>query len=213
MERYNFLKKLDELLAKVPEEDRKEMLYDYEEHFSFGLANGKTEAEIVSELGDPYVIARDLLADYRQMKMAKPEMVEPENIMNQYHQMDQKKVNASRKQTSTSTVSSTLAAIGLGFFNLIFVLGPVLGLFGAYIGLWAAALVLLISPLFTLGSLFFTELEQTLMVFFLSLITCSLGIFLSVGLTYIGKYGLSGLRSYGKFNLKVIRGDKGEFVA
>ncbi|MDZ5474031.1 DUF1700 domain-containing protein [Bacillus sp. 31A1R] len=60
-----FLKRLETLLSKVPESDRREMLYDYEEHFQIGLANGKSVEELTAELGDPYVIARDLLADYR----------------------------------------------------------------------------------------------------------------------------------------------------
>lgn len=208
MERNHFLRKLDELLARVPEKDRKEMLYDYEEHFSVGLANGKTEAEIVSELGDPYVIARDLLTDYRQMRVEQSNSIEFERM-----QQDQIIFHADKKSSPSQTVNSTIAAIGLGFFNLVFVLGPLLGLLGAFIGLWASAFIMLISPLFTILSLFTNDIDETILIFFISLIFCGLGILLSVGLSKLGKYSLKGLRSYVQFNMKIIRGEKGEVRA
>lgn len=214
MERYNFIRKLEELLAKVPEDDRKEMLYDYEEHFSVGIANGKTEAEIVLELGDPHVIARDLLLDYRQTKMLNAELDETEEkLMEDLSQSYKNSVNIAQKQSSSSTVNSVLASIGLGFFNLVFVLGPVLGIFGVFIGLWAAVLVLILSPLVTIGAFIFNGLEVAILVFFMSLITLSLGIFLGIGLKYATSAFYKGLKNYGKFNMRVIKGNKGEFVA
>ncbi|HEX3043732.1 MAG TPA: DUF1700 domain-containing protein [Bacillota bacterium] len=61
MSKNEFLKKLDKALAEVPENDRKEILYDYEEHFRNASAAGKTEVEIIDSLGDPESIAKQYL--------------------------------------------------------------------------------------------------------------------------------------------------------
>ncbi|NDI35997.1 DUF4097 family beta strand repeat-containing protein [Chengkuizengella sediminis] len=68
MNKNEFLKQLEFLLKDVHEADRREILYDFLEHFDIGLANGKSEEELVRELGDPKVIAKDLLSDYRVTK-------------------------------------------------------------------------------------------------------------------------------------------------
>jgi hypothetical protein len=61
MNKNEFLTKLDKALADVPEGERKEILYDYEEHFRNASAAGKTEAEIINSLGAPEFIAEQYL--------------------------------------------------------------------------------------------------------------------------------------------------------
>lgn len=56
MNKKEFMKKLKQLL---PEKDRRDILLDYEEHFLSGLNDGKTEEEIVAELGSPEEVARE----------------------------------------------------------------------------------------------------------------------------------------------------------
>jgi len=56
MNKKEFMKKLKQLL---PEKDKRDILLDYEEHFLSGLTDGKTEEEIVSELGTPEEVARE----------------------------------------------------------------------------------------------------------------------------------------------------------
>ena len=43
----------------MPEKERRDILLDYEEHFNSGLSEGKTEEEIVSELGTPEEVAAE----------------------------------------------------------------------------------------------------------------------------------------------------------
>lgn len=62
MNKNEFLTKLDQALVGVPEGERKEILYDYEEHFRNAGAAGKTEAEISHSLGTPEFIAEQYLA-------------------------------------------------------------------------------------------------------------------------------------------------------
>jgi uncharacterized membrane protein len=184
MVKNEFLDTLEYLLSRVPEQDRKEMLYDYQEHFEIGLANGRSQAELIAELGDPHVIARDLLADYRIGR-------------------------AEKDKTPSNMGRAILAAISLSFFNLIFIIGPVAGLFGAYIALCAVSFGLTILPLAILGSYFFGySYESFLVNFFVSLTTFSLGVLMSIGMIYVGKFFYNVVLRYIKFNVKVIKGDK-----
>jgi len=98
-----FLKRLETLLSKVPENDRREMLYDYEEHFQIGLANGKSVEELTAELGDPYVIARDLLADYR---VGKDEAVQQKDEVQEQIQPLQEQIQPFQPQPSQQEVNS-----------------------------------------------------------------------------------------------------------
>ena len=68
MAKNNFLKELSKLLKKLPEEERIDILQDYEDHFAFGLEEGKTEEEIVKSLGSPSQIAKEILANYHGLR-------------------------------------------------------------------------------------------------------------------------------------------------
>ena len=54
---------------RLSEKERADILKDYEEHFTFGLEEGKREEEIVASLGSPAQIAKELLADYHIEKV------------------------------------------------------------------------------------------------------------------------------------------------
>ncbi len=56
MNKKEFMQKLKQLL---PDEDKRDILLDYEEHFLSGLSDGKTEEEIVAELGSPEEVAKE----------------------------------------------------------------------------------------------------------------------------------------------------------
>lgn len=184
MVKNEFLDKLEYLLSRVPEHDRKEMLYDYQEHFEIGLANGRSQAELIAELGDPHVIARDLLADYRI-------------------------VRAEKDKTPSNIGRAIIASISLSFFNLVFILGPVAGLFGAYVALCAVSFGLTILPLAILGSYFFGYSYESFFVnFFVSLTSFSLGVLMSIGMIHVGKFFYNVVLRYIKFNVKVVKGDK-----
>jgi uncharacterized membrane protein len=108
MNKAEFMKTLEQLLGRLPEAERKEVLYDYEEHFQNGLADGKTETDIIRALGDPRMIAKQYVAN-ESIKRA-----ESHNFF-------------------SNIANAVLATVGLGFFNLIFVLGP-------FPALWSAVL-------------------------------------------------------------------------
>jgi len=64
MDRYEFLKILSDGLISFPEKERNEILYDYEEHFRVGGSRGKSDSEIIMELGDPYMIVAQYKYNY-----------------------------------------------------------------------------------------------------------------------------------------------------
>ncbi|GIN84745.1 hypothetical protein J6TS2_11310 [Heyndrickxia sporothermodurans] len=176
-----FLKRLESYLSKVPERDRKDMLYDFEEHFTIGIENGKSEEEVVAELGDPQLIARDLIADYR--------------------------ITAAETDQSVSNITrAMIATISLSFFNIVFLLGPILGLIGVYIGLCVAAVLLTISPLIAVLGSFFLGFDNFMLQFFVSIIACAIGLLLSVAMIYVGKFFYAIILGYIKFNVKIIKG-------
>ncbi|WP_442598889.1 HAAS signaling domain-containing protein [Neobacillus sp. D3-1R] len=187
-----FLTKLEELLSRVPELDRKEMLYDYQEHFEIGLANGKSQRELMEELGDPHVIARDLLAEYRIGRTEKEKETETDEV---------------KDKPSTNIFRSIIAGVSLSLFNLIFIIGPVAGLFGAYVALCAVSFALTVLPLVILTSYFLGYSYETFAVnFFVSLTAISLGLLMSIGMIQLGKLCSRVILRYIKFNVKVIKG-------
>ncbi len=60
-----YLGELNHLLHVIPSEQRQELLLDYELHFQMAMENGQPEEQIAHELGDPRVIAKELLLGYR----------------------------------------------------------------------------------------------------------------------------------------------------
>lgn len=115
MNKNEYLGTLKRLLTGLREEEIRDILYDYEEHFRIGAEEGKTEEEIADELGNVQDTARMYKSD---IPIQKPFASTP---------------------PSNNALRAFLLLIALGFFNLVFVLGPYLGIVGVLIGFWAAA--------------------------------------------------------------------------
>lgn len=63
MTKIEFLQQLYNLLGVLPAEERDDIIADFEEHFSVGTSEGKSEEQICSELGDPKSCAAQYLND------------------------------------------------------------------------------------------------------------------------------------------------------
>jgi DUF4097 and DUF4098 domain-containing protein YvlB len=59
-----FLSELENAVARLPEEERNDILQDIREYFENGRQDGKTESDIASELGSPRTIAEELISSY-----------------------------------------------------------------------------------------------------------------------------------------------------
>lgn len=186
MTREAFLKELDRLLKGVPDEERKEILADYEEHFYMASAEGKAEEDIARSLGNPKQIAKEMVAIYH---------------------VEQAQANFS----ASYIVRATFAVVSLGFFNLVFVLGPFIALAGVLFSLYAAAFTLIVAPVvgLVLQTVQGISLSQFSFGFFVALVAASLGVLLLVGLLYLTKWAYRQLVRYLQFNLQIIK-NKGD---
>ncbi len=73
MNKMEFFKILEEGLIDFPAHELQEILYDYKEHFSNAQSDGKTEEEIIEELGDPYTIVNQYRSNYMQVSATNTE--------------------------------------------------------------------------------------------------------------------------------------------
>ena len=189
MNKKEFLNKLSAYLEGIQKDDREDILSDFEEHFEVGLDKGRTEEDLADSLGDPIVLARQLKAGAL--------------------------VKKAEETTSAANITrAVFASLGLGFFNLIFILGPFIGIIGVLAGLFAAAIGV------TAGGIasFFASIFGPLFPEYFNIpINPAVGIFGSVGvacfgiLFFIGNVYLAKILyrlfiRYIRFNLGIIIG-------
>lgn len=133
MTQNQFLKIMSGILKELPESEQRDILYDYEEHFAIGLKEGKTEEEISRELGDPKAIARIYHAEYRVKQ-------------------------AESNRSMGNLFRTVVAVLSLSFFNMFFFLVPLCGLLTIMLGLFAAAVGVIVSGLALIFGLIFVYL-------------------------------------------------------
>ncbi|PKG25304.1 HAAS signaling domain-containing protein [Niallia nealsonii] len=181
MTKDQFLKNLDSALKPLSQAERQDIIQDYEEHFLIGVEEGKTEQDIAEALGSPNQISKELLASYHI-----------------------KKVDA--KATTGNMFRAIWAAIGLGFFNLVIVLGPFIALIGLIFSGWAVGISFVLSPLLILIDLVLQPGAFEFFNLFISILLCGLGIFISIGMLYVTKYFIKGFIRYLKYNVALVKG-------
>lgn len=181
MTKNKFLKELSNSLKRLPDAERVDILQDYEEHFAFGLEEGKSEGEIVASLGLPSQIAKEILANYH---------------------LDQVTTSA----TTGNVFRAIWAVIGLGFFNLIIVLGPAIALAGVMLTGWILGISFLISPLLVISEAILNPSGFLLFNLFMSLVFCGIGYFIIIGMFCLTKLANNGFVRYLKFNVSLVKG-------
>lgn len=187
MTKSEFIASLKQALAGMVQTEKDDILYDYEEHFSIGLEKGKTEAEISDALGDPKAIAKQ----YKASMMVK---------------------KAEESKTIGNIARAIIATLGLGLFNLIFMLGPFIGVLGVLVGLFAASLAVSTVGIAAFTVMLIPEINPIPWATALPLgvgglfaigVTC-LGLLMLIGTFYLAKLFYSLTISYLKMNIKII---------
>ena len=181
MNEEQFLAELEAGMKNIPPAERQEMLADFKEHFAMGKEAGKTEADIAADLGTPDKIAREMVA--------------------QYH-LEKAETNA----TAGNVLRAVWAGIGLGFFNLVIVLGPLIGVLGVVFGGWVTGVTFIGSPILVVLSMLIIPGANDVFDLFISIALSGLGIFIVIGMYYVTKWLVKGLIHYLKFNISLVKG-------
>lgn len=158
-----FLEILRDGLSDFPEGELSDILYDYKEHFDVGFASGKSEEEIIKELGEPH----DIVHQYRNGYLKKYEVENGEDTINasdsntsyykttnENNDSNQNNRESTRKRNNfiVTTIIIVLSLILFGPFAtaLVFtIIGLFMGLFGVSLGLIVASSGILIGKFVT----------------------------------------------------------------
>lgn len=182
MRREQFLESLWKLLSPIPEQQRREIMVDYEEHFRQSIQHGQSEEEAAAELGDPKLIAKELLLGYRVEQAVK------------------------HNGGITHVSRAVFASVGMGFFNLVFVLGPFIGLLGVLVALWATSLALGLSSIVAIYDGLIGDSFNLIQGIFVAITLIALGMLFGAFSHWLTR-GVSKMTlRYLKFNSRVIRG-------
>ncbi|MFB5189473.1 HAAS signaling domain-containing protein [Alicyclobacillus fastidiosus] len=174
-----FLDELNKLLRKLPYDDRKEILYDYEEHIRIAAEQGITDGELLKRLGDPKTIAKAIMAEY-------------------YLGL------ADETRSPTSIFRAIAASVSLGFFNFIIVFPPTIAFLAVFLVLYIVSWVLLLSPIFGVYCLIQGYGWSAV---FASLLTLGIGIFLFMASSWtLKKIFTQWIGRYLKFNIRIAKG-------
>lgn len=188
MNKQEFINKLSNALGNMTYEEKNDILYDYEEHFRIAIEKGKTEEEAAENLGNPEAIAK-----YYRANAA---------------------INKAESNKSVKHITGAVfSVLGLGFINLVFILGPylgivgvLLGLFGASVGVVVAGIVGIIAAIFApvLPGIISMPVNQGAVIFATVGVEC-FGILMFIGCCYLAKLLYTVTIKYLKFNLSIIQ--------
>ena len=181
MNEEQFLAKLNDSLKRLSEAEREDILQDFREHFEIGKEEGKQETEISASLGSPQQIAKELLAA---------------------HYVDR----AGKQKSATNMLRAAWAVIGLGFFNLVIVLGPLVAVAATLIAAWAAGGVFSVAPLLFLFNIIFAPESFMWMDLFFSIFLMGGGILILLLLERVTSFLVNLFIRYLNFNIKFVNG-------
>ncbi len=181
MTKEQFLHELDTSLRGLSKEEKQDILHDFEEHFEIGKLDGKSEDEIARSLGTPNQIAKELLAAYYLEK-------------------------AESTSSTGNVLRAVWAVIGLGFFNLVIVLGPFIALAAIIVSGWITGGAFTISPfLFVINLIFYPGSFEYFDLFF-SIALAGVGLLMIIGMLFITRFVTKGFMRYLNFNVRIVKG-------
>ena len=120
MTRTEFLDRLRQGLAGLPQATIADFVADYEAHFADAAAAGRSEAEVAAALGDPARLARELKAEAGLKSW--------ETV-----------------KTPSSAVSAIVSIIGLGALDILVLIPVFMGVAGALVGFFSGTIGVFIA--------------------------------------------------------------------
>ncbi|RDW15006.1 HAAS signaling domain-containing protein [Oceanobacillus chungangensis] len=181
MTKKQFISKLNASLKRLPYEERQDIIQDIEEYFVIGSEEGKSEEQVATSLGSPEQIAKELVAAYRVEKV--------------------------EETTSTGNIIRAVwAVIGLGFFNLVIVLGPFVALAGVIIAGWLMGISFVASPIFVLLNVAIHPQIFEIFDLFFSIGLAGIGLFIAIGMFFATRAIKNGFVRYLKYTIGIVKG-------
>ncbi|MFW0761450.1 HAAS signaling domain-containing protein [Staphylococcus cohnii] len=138
MTKNEFLKQLHRHLKHDSDAERQDILNEYETHFYSGLKEGKTEAQISKELGDPRTLAKEMNATAAVEKAA-----------------DSKKFG--------DVGNAIFAVMGLSILNFFVILVPFIFVLSIVVSLIVTTISFVLSPILLLVKGFLSGFENVLL--------------------------------------------------
>jgi uncharacterized membrane protein len=233
MSKIDYFKELNYRLRGLPEKERQNILSVYEELFQKAIENGKHEDDVAQSLGYPRVPNWDAQKETQsagqepvrstsgasaEKTFSRPEPIPapsqaPEtggyppytHAYNANPYMNNNPYPYPVKQESG--IKAIIVSIALGFFNLLFVVGPWFGIFATLIALFVSGFTLIISPIIgILGSYMGTVGNDMRFIGFAMLACFGLGIILTTLSSWLFKVFFKLSWMYIQFNAKLIKG-------
>lgn len=183
MNQKSFLSKMKHELKGISPKEQQEILSDYTEHFEAGKLEGRTEEEIAQELGDPKIIAKEMM-------------------------MTSRLEQAEQQHSFTNIMRAVLATVSLSFFNLVIVLGPAIALFAIYITMWCISASFVLGGVALLFNALLGNSASPLTNMFTFSALSGLGLIFGVGMAYISKPLYKAAIRYMKWNVKIAKGEQ-----
>jgi uncharacterized membrane protein len=177
------------LEGTLKKDELDDILSDYTEHFSIGKANGRTDEELWKSLGSPEDVAREI----RVMHLVK---------------------KAEDNRSCRNIFHAVVATLGLGLFNLVFVLAPfillvvmllmifIIGIMVAFSGVAGIISSLLQLVGFSGFSVWLSPAAGA----FISIGMISTGLLMVIGDYYLSRLCYHTCIRYLKWNIRVITG-------
>ena len=120
MTRAEFMARLRKGLVGLPTAAAADIAADYETHFADGAAAGRSEAEVAAALGDPDRLARELRAEAGIQRWR-------------------------QEQNPSAAAAAVFAVLGLGAIDILILLPILMGVVGALVGFFMAAIGLFVG--------------------------------------------------------------------
>lgn len=139
MNKNEYLSKLDSLLTVLTYDERKDIMYDYEEHFKAGIVDGKSEEDIAKELGDPQTLASQYITyptPYEE-KNADEKTTESSTSTDKGSARDTSREYSSPYNEEPISITKTSILV---FFTVAFGLGLYIAVWGLIVAFYAVGI-------------------------------------------------------------------------
>lgn len=194
MNQKRYLQELAYYLRSLPKDVQDQIIKFYEDEFNKAKNEGRSEEDTILLLGRPKANAEKELAIYA-------DQIQPESSFDSNEAYQSEEKWQSVKQMNQPINYGML--ILLIVVNIIFVLGPAVGILFAGFGLWLSSISLMATPLIVFwfnGAVSFPE-------FYPVMAAVGLGILLFVAMNYLSKLASRLIRAYFDAMKRMVRGE------